>query len=57
MALFLDPPINRYVFCEADSTQSGVLKIRINKYFLRKNVIQLEGKPHELVEKASTAYS
>ncbi|HEY5823656.1 MAG TPA: three-Cys-motif partner protein TcmP [Cyclobacteriaceae bacterium] len=51
MALSLDLPINRYIFCEADNEQSGVLKIRTNKYFRGKNVIHLEGKPEELIDK------
>jgi three-Cys-motif partner protein len=51
MSLSLDLPINRYIFCENDNTQSGVLKIRTNKYFRGKNVIHLEGKPEELIEK------
>src|SRR6478752_5109764 len=51
MALSLDLPINRYIFCESDNTQSGILKIRTNKYFRGKNVIHLEGKPEELIDK------
>lgn len=51
MALSLDLPINRYIFCEADNDQSGILKIRINKYFRGKNVIQLEGRPEELIDR------
>jgi len=51
MALSLDLPINRYIFCEEDNEQSGVLKIRTNKYFRGKNVIHLEGKPEELIDK------
>jgi three-Cys-motif partner protein len=50
-ALFLDLPIHRYVFCEKDNEQSGVLKIRANKYFRGKNIIQLDGKPEELLDK------
>ena len=49
MALSLDLPIARYVFCEKDSERLSTLKIRINKYFRHKNVILLDGKPEDLV--------
>ena len=51
MALSLDLPIHRYIFCEQDNEQAGVLKIRINKYFRGKNIIQLEGRPEELIDR------
>jgi three-Cys-motif partner protein len=51
LALSLDLPIHRYVFCEQDNEESGILKIRINKYFRGKNVIQLEGRPEELIDR------
>jgi three-Cys-motif partner protein len=51
MALSLDLPIHRYVFCEHDNEESAVLKIRINKSFRGKNVIQLDGRPEELIDR------
>ena len=50
-ALSLKLPINKFVFCEKDPNQLKALKIRTNKYFKDKNVILLEGKPQELVDK------
>jgi three-Cys-motif partner protein len=50
-ALSLDLPINKFVFCESDPEQSGVLKIRVNKYFRGKNVALLEGEPGELIDR------
>ncbi len=51
MALALDLPIHRFVFCERDVEQFKALKIRVNKYYRGKNVILLDGKPDELIEK------
>lgn len=51
MSLSLDLPISRYVFCEQDPDQASALKIRINKYFRGKNVLQLDGGPDELLAK------
>lgn len=51
MSLALDLPISKYVFCEQDHQQSHLLKVRINKYFRGKNVVLLEGRPEDLVDK------
>lgn len=51
MALSLDVPISKYVFCEHDPDRLGTLKIRINKYFRKKNVVLLDGRPEELVDR------
>lgn len=51
MSLSLDVPISRFVFCEYDSDRLNTLKIRVNKYFRNRNVILLDGKPEELVNR------
>ncbi|MEK6781553.1 MAG: three-Cys-motif partner protein TcmP [Bacteroidota bacterium] len=51
MVLAQDLPIHRFVFCEQDTAQLKALKIRVNKYFREKNVMLMEGKPEELIEK------
>jgi three-Cys-motif partner protein len=51
LALSLDLPIHRYVFCDHDNEEVNILKIRINKYFRGKNVIQLHGRPEELLDR------
>lgn len=51
MALSLEVPISRYVFCEHDSDRLSTLKIRINKYFRNKNVILLDGRPEDIVNR------
>lgn len=51
MSLSLDIPISRFVFCEDDPDRLGTLKVRVNKYFRNKNVILLQGKPADVVER------
>ena len=51
MALSLDVPISRYVFCEQDPDRLSTLKIRVNKYFRNRNVILLDGKPADVVSR------
>jgi three-Cys-motif partner protein len=51
MALSLDVPITRYVLCEQDPDRLNTLKIRVNKYFRHRNVILLDGKPEDLVNR------
>jgi three-Cys-motif partner protein len=51
MALAQDLPIKRFVFCERDAEQFKALKIRINTYYREKNVVLLNGKPEELIDK------
>ncbi len=51
MVLAQDLPINRFVFCERDVEQFKALKIRINTYYREKNVILMNGKPEELIDK------
>jgi len=51
MALQQNLPISRYVLCESDAEQARVLKIRMNKYFKRKSIVLLNGKPEELIDK------
>lgn len=53
MALSLDLPIAKFVLCEPDAERARVLKIRINKYFRNKNVVLLEGKPDEILDRLS----
>ncbi len=51
MGLAQDLPINRFVFCERDVEQFKALKIRVNTYYKEKNVILMNGKPEELIDK------
>ncbi len=51
MALAQDLPINRFVLCERDAEQFKALKIRVNKYYRGKNVILLDGRPEELIDR------
>jgi len=51
MALSLDVPITRYVLCEHDPDRLSTLKIRVNKYFRHRNVILLDGRPEDLVNR------
>lgn len=53
LALSLDLPITRYIFCASSQEQLNILKIRVNKYFRGKNVLLLQGKPEELVASLS----
>jgi three-Cys-motif partner protein len=50
-ALGTDLPINKFVLCEKDSEQSRILKIRVNKHFRSKNIVLLEGRPEDLIDK------
>jgi len=50
-ALSQNLPITKFVFCERDPEQYRVLKIRVNRHFRGSNIILLEGKPEDLVEK------
>lgn len=52
-ALSLEVPITKFIFCDAEAEQLRALKIRVNKYFRGKNVLLLDGKPEELVQKFS----
>jgi three-Cys-motif partner protein len=51
MALTQDLPINRFVFCERDVEQFKALKIRVNTHYRDKNVVLMNGKPEELIDK------
>jgi three-Cys-motif partner protein len=51
MVLQQDLPISKYVFCESDPEQARILKIRVNKYFKKKNIVLLQDKEEELVNK------
>jgi three-Cys-motif partner protein len=51
MALSLDLPVSKFVLCETDPERARVLKIRINKYFRNRNIILLEGRPEELLDR------
>jgi three-Cys-motif partner protein len=53
MALSLEVPITKFIFCDPDKEQLSILKIRVNKYFRGKNVLLLDGKPEELIQKFS----
>jgi three-Cys-motif partner protein len=53
MALSLEVPITKFIFCDPDKEQLSILKIRVNKYFRGKNVLLLDGKPEELIHKFS----
>lgn len=50
-SLSLGLPISKYVFCERDHEQAHLLKVRVNRYFKGMNVVMLEGRPEQLVEK------
>jgi three-Cys-motif partner protein len=51
MSLSLNLPITKYIFCESDAEQLQTLKVRVNKYYRKKNVLLLEGKPETLISK------
>jgi three-Cys-motif partner protein len=51
MSLSLDLPITKYIFCEANIEQLQTLKVRVNKYYRKKNVLLLDGKPETLIPK------
>lgn len=51
MALSLDLPITKFVFCDSDPARLNTLKIRINRYFRNRNVILLDGRPEELIDR------
>jgi three-Cys-motif partner protein len=51
MSLSLNLPITKYIFCESDAEQLQTLKVRVNKYYRKKNVLLLEGKPETLIAK------
>jgi three-Cys-motif partner protein len=53
MALSQEVPITKFIFCDSETEQLRTLKIRVNKYFRGKNVLLLDGKPEELVQKFS----
>ena len=53
LALSLELPITRYIFCASSQEQLNILKIRVNKYFRGKNVLLLQGKPEELITSLS----
>ncbi len=53
MALSLEVPITKFIFCDPDKEQLSILKIRVNKYFRGKNVLLLDGKPEDLIQKFS----
>jgi three-Cys-motif partner protein len=36
-------PFSKFIFCERDVEQAGVLKVRVNKHFRDRNVLILEG--------------
>lgn len=44
-------PIQRYVLCNRHVEDARLLKIRINRFFRGRNVIQLEGRPEELLDR------
>lgn len=50
-ALSLDLPITRFVFADPDISRLNTLKIRINRYFRNKNVILIDGRPEEIIER------
>lgn len=53
MALSTELPVTKFVFCDPDIARLNTLKIRINRYFRHKNVILLDGRPEELVDRLS----
>lgn len=44
-------PITKFILCEKDPEQSKTLKIRINRDFRGKNVVLLDGRPENLIDK------
>lgn len=50
-ALGLDLPVSKVILCEKDPDEYKVLKIRVNRLYRQKNVVLLEGKPGELIDK------
>jgi three-Cys-motif partner protein len=51
MALSLEVPITKFIFCEREEEQLRILKIRVNKHFKGKNVLLLNGKPKDVISK------
>jgi three-Cys-motif partner protein len=51
VALSSDLPISKFVLCEEDPERARLLKIRVNKYFRNKNVVLLEGRPDEMLDR------
>lgn len=52
-ALETEMPVTRWVLCEENPDNARALKVRVNKYFRGRNVVILEGKSEELIEKLS----
>lgn len=50
-ALTLDVPFTKFVFCEYDPERAATLKIRVNRQFREKNVVILEGRPADVLDK------
>lgn len=49
MALSLEMPITKFIFCEKEAEQLRTLKIRVNKNFKAKNTLLLDGKPEAAI--------
>lgn len=50
-SLSLDTPLTKFVFCEKDADRLSTLKIRVNKYYRNKQVILLDGKPEDNINR------
>lgn len=50
-SLALDIPFARYVFVEEDPDRLNTLKVRVNKYYRNRNVIFIQGKPADVLDK------
>lgn len=44
-------PVTKWIFCEHSPENARALKVRVNKYFRGKNVVILESKPDQLIDK------
>jgi hypothetical protein len=50
-SLQTDLPVSKWIFCEQTPDNAKALKVRVNKYFRGKNVVILESKPENLIDR------
>lgn len=50
LALGMEESFNRYIFCDKETTFTNALKVRVNKFFPKENVLILDGDINKLIE-------
>ena len=50
LALGMEEQFNRYIFCDKETSYTSALKVRVNKFFPKENVLILDGDINELIE-------